>query len=100
MNIDITSKAIEKLKDILEEKKSTTAKVRIFLAGIGWGGPRFNLALDEQKENDKNYSEDGIHIIAEKNLVDQFKGFKIDYSNFFLQKGFSIYPHTGSASSC
>jgi Fe-S cluster assembly iron-binding protein IscA len=35
MNIDITSKAIEKLKDILEEKKSTTAKVRIFLAGIG-----------------------------------------------------------------
>ena len=100
MNIEITSKAKNELKNILEEKKSTTAKIRIFLAGIGWGGPRFNLALDEQKENDKNYSEDGIHIIAEKNLVDQFKGFKIDYSNFFLQKGFSIFPYSGSSSSC
>ena len=100
MNIKITSKALEKLKNILEEKKSTTAKVRIFLAGIGWGGPRFNLALDEQKGNDKIYSEDGIHIIADKNLIEQFKGFKIDYSSFFLMKGFSIYPHTGSASSC
>ncbi len=100
MNIDITKKASEKLKNILEEKNTPSAKVRIFLAGIGWGGPRFNLALDEQKENDKNYSEDGIHIIAEKNLVDQFKGFKIDYSNFFLQKGFSIFPYSGSSSSC
>ena len=100
MNIDITSKASEKLKNILEEKNTPSAKVRIFLAGIGWGGPRFNLALDEQKENDKNYSEDGIHIIAEKNLVDQFKGFKIDYSNFFLTKGFSIYPYSSSASTC
>ena len=100
MNIDITSKASEKLKNILEEKNTPSAKVRIFLAGIGWGGPRFNLALDEQKGNDKIYSEDGIHIIADKNLIEQFKGFKIDYSNFFLMKGFSIYPHTGSASSC
>ena len=100
MKIDITSNASGKLKNILEEKNTPSAKVRIFLAGIGWGGPRFNLALDEQKENDKNYSEDGIQIIAEKYLVEQFKGFKIDYSNFFLQKGFSIFPYSGSSSTC
>jgi len=35
MNIKITSKAIEKLKVLLEENKSSTAKIRIFLAGIG-----------------------------------------------------------------
>ena len=100
MNIDITSKALDKLKNVLEEKNTSSAKVRIFLAGIGWGGPRFSLALDEQKENDKIYSEDGIHIIADKNLIEQFKGFKIGYSNFFLMKGFSICPYSGSASTC
>ena len=100
MKIDITSNASGKLKNILEEKDASSAKVRIFLAGIGWGGPRFSIALDEQKENDKIYSEDGIHIIADKNLIEQFKGFKIDYSNFFLTKGFSIYPYSSSASSC
>ena len=99
MNIEISNNALTQLKSILK-KKATESKVRIFLAGIGWGGPRFNLALDEQKENDKIYSEGGIHIIAEKTLVDQFKGFKIDYSNFFLAKGFSIYPYHGSASTC
>ena len=35
MKIDITSKASEKLKNILEEKDASSAKVRIFLAGIG-----------------------------------------------------------------
>jgi Fe-S cluster assembly iron-binding protein IscA len=35
MKIDITSKASEKLKNILEEKNTPSAKVRIFLAGIG-----------------------------------------------------------------
>lgn len=35
MKIDITSKALDKLKNILEEKNSSALKVRIFLAGIG-----------------------------------------------------------------
>jgi len=35
MNIEITSKASEKLKNILEEKNTPSTKVRIFLAGIG-----------------------------------------------------------------
>ena len=100
MNINITSKALDKLKNVLKEKNVSSAKIRIVLAGIGWGGPRFSLALDEQKENDKIYSKDGIHIIADKNLIEQFKGFKIGYSNFFLMKGFSIYPYSGSISTC
>jgi len=100
MNINITNKALDKLKKIFEEKNGSSSKIRIFLAGIGWGGPRFNIALDEQKENDNVYSEGEIHIIADKNLIEQFKGFKIDYSSFFLVKGFSIYPYSGSASTC
>ena len=100
MKIDITSKASEKLKNILEEKNTPSAKVRIFLAGIGWGGPRFSLALDEQKENDETYSENNVDFIADKSLIDQFSSFKIDYSNFFLQRGFLVHPYSGSASTC
>jgi len=35
MTVDITSKASEKLKDILKEKNASGKKIRIFLAGIG-----------------------------------------------------------------
>jgi len=102
MNINITNKAIVEIKKVLKEKNSTSAskKIRIFLAGIGWGGPKFNLALDEQKENDEIYSEDSVDFVADKNLIDQYKGFKIDYSNFFLQRGFLVHPYSGPASTC
>jgi len=100
MNIKITKKALVEIKKVLKEKNTTSKKIRIFLAGIGWGGPTFNLALDEQKENDEIYSEDSVDFIADKSLIDQHRGFKIDYSNFFLQRGFLIYPYSGPASTC
>lgn len=100
MNISATHKALNEIKKVLKEKNTTSKKIRIFLAGIGWGGPTFNLALDEQKENDKIYSEDSVDFIADESLIDQYRGFKIDYSNFFLQRGFLVHPYSGPASTC
>ena len=100
MNINVTNKALYEIQKVLKEKNLTSKKIRIFLAGIGWGGPTFNLALDEQKENDKIYSKNNVDFIADRSLIDQYEGFKIDYSNFFLQRGFSVYPYSGPASTC
>ncbi len=35
MNINVTNKALDEIKKILTEKKSTNKKIRIFSAGIG-----------------------------------------------------------------
>lgn len=100
MNINVTKKALDEIKKVLKGKNSTSKKIRIFLAGIGWGGPTFNLALDEQKENDKIYSEDSVDFIADESLIEQYSGFKVDYSSFFLQRGFLVHPYSGPASTC
>ena len=100
MNINITIKALDEIKKVIKGKNLTSKKIRIFLAGIGWGGPKFNLALDEQKENDEIYSEDSVDFVADKNLIDQYKGFKIDYSNFFLRRGFLVHPCSSPAFTC
>ena len=100
MLIKVTNKALEEIKKILKDKNVKDKKIRIFLAGIGWGGPTFNLALDEQKENDKIYSEEVVDFVVDKSLIDQYRGFKIDYSNFFLNRGFLIHPYSGPASTC
>ena len=100
MKIKVTNKALDEIKKVIKNNNATSKKIRIFLAGIGWGGPKFNLALDEQKENDEIYSEDSVNFVADKNLIDQYKGFKIDYSSFFLQRGFLVHPYSGPASTC
>ena len=100
MKISVTNKALDEIKKVLKEKNTTSKKIRIFLAGIGWGGPTFNLALDEQKENDEIYSENSVDFVADKSLIEQYRSFKIDYSNFFLQRGFSVHPYSGPASAC
>ena len=100
MLIKVTNKALEEIKKILKDKNVKDKKIRIFLAGIGWGGPTFNLALDEQKENDKIYSEEVVDFVVDKSLIDQYRGFKIDYSNFFLNRGFLIHPYSEPASTC
>jgi len=100
MNIKVHNRVLAEIKKAIKDKNATSKKIRVFLAGIGWGGPKFNLALDEQKENDEIYSEDSVDFVADKSLIDQYKGFKIDYSNFFLQRGFLVHPYSGPASAC
>jgi len=34
MNINVTNKALKEIKKVLEEKNTTSKKIRIFLAGI------------------------------------------------------------------
>jgi Fe-S cluster assembly iron-binding protein IscA len=35
MNINVTNKALNEIKKVSKEEKSTSKKIRIFLAGIG-----------------------------------------------------------------
>jgi len=100
MDINITSKAVEKLKEMMGKKGQTQKNVRILISGIGWGGPRFGIALDEQKENDKMVKTEALNFIIEEELANQINTFNIDYKDFFLNRGFQIYADGYNASFC
>lgn len=100
MKIKLTNRASEELKKILTEKNAKNQKIRINLKGIGWGGPSFNLALDEQKDDDEIMEVEGMTFLVSKKLLSQFQNFTIDYSKFFLQRGFSIYANDHYTSGC
>lgn len=57
------------------------------------------LVLDEQKENDEVFEEGGLKFVVGEDL-DHFEGFKVDYSNSFLRKGFSVSIIGFSGGSC
>ena len=91
MEINVTDKAAEKLKEMMKENGHSQKKVRIMMTGIGWGGPRFGIALDEQMKNDVKLNFNNLDFILEKKLTKEIEKFIIDYKNFFLYRGFHVY---------
>lgn len=84
--------AIDRLNEILEQYTDKPKTIRLYIAGMGWGGPSFGLALDEQKENDILDESTGVKFIIEKDLYDQFGDFSIQS----VGQGFRVSPASSS----
>lgn len=98
MNINVTENGSKELRKVLEGKDTNNKGLRLYIAGFGWGGPTFGLALDEQKDNDIIEEVDGFKFIADKDVTSQYNKFTVDFVKDWLRKGFRIYAD--NASSC
>ena len=96
MNIVITDQARDKLSELLKDNPDNKA-LRIYVAGIGWGGPSFGMALEEPKEDTLKYKVDGFDFVVDEGLDQTYGKFTIGYSNNFLRKGFTITPDRGGS---
>ena len=67
MKITLPESAVKTLKDILQDNQDRPQTIRVYFAGIGWGGPSFGIALDEQKDSDVAYEVEGLQFIMDKN---------------------------------
>ena len=56
----------------------------------GWGGPVFGLVPGEQQTDDYIEDYEGIKVVVENALIERFEGFNIEYSSFWLTRGFYI----------
>lgn len=87
--VKITPSALSKVKDevkpLVAEGKNPFVRLTM---GIGWGGPKLHLALEESaSDNDLIMNEDGIQfLISEKDSV-YFNNVKIDYIRTLLGDG-------------
>lgn len=97
MKISVTDKASEMIKKSIKDKEIKDTNVRIYISGMGWGGPTFGIALDEQKANDFAQIYEDINYIVEKDLIEQFGSFEIDFVKGFLSKGFQVRPKVGGS---
>lgn len=88
--------AIDRLNEILKQHTDKPNTIRIYIAGMGWAGPSFGLALDEQKENDVYDESTGIKFIMEKDLFDQFG----DFSITAIGQGFRVSSANASDDAC
>lgn len=66
MNVSVTDNAKVKILEALKDSGYKQPALRIVYSGVGWGGPRIGLALDE--------SENSIDLLITANEVDILLG--------------------------
>ena len=87
--ITVTEPALTKIRseviEIIEEGKKPMIRL---LMGIGWGGPKLRLALEESAlHDDEIFEEDGIQFLVNKNARPYFNNVKIDFTRDILGRG-------------
>ena len=86
---EVTELATQNLKTYMEQNKIDSA-LRISLMSGGWAGPSLGLALDEPKETDAKYEQDGLTFLVDNNLLDTCGSIKVDFIDAGMRSGFSI----------
>ena len=86
--IQVTETAKKELVAVLKE--NATKYLRLFIQGVGWGGPRLGIALDELKDNDEKINSNGIEIIFDSNDQDYLDNSVIDFEDSFQGRGFVV----------
>lgn len=95
--LTITDAAVAALKDVLEEQNKKDNYLRVFIAGIGCGGPSFGLALEENVgENDKTEQIGVTKVIYDVELEKTVENLVIDYIDNEMGTGFIIEDPTAS----
>ena len=93
--VQITETARVKIKEVLEQ--NTGKYLRLFVQGIGWGGPQMGMALDEPKENEKPMDVNGINVLIEAEALPLVDSLTVDYVSDPDGEGFTI---VGGSSCC
>lgn len=96
MKVTLPETAVNTLKDILKDNQDRPTNIRVYFAGIGWGGPSFGIALDEQKADDLEYDVEGLHFIMSKEDFDKYGNIVIEDTGY----GFRVSPENISDGGC
>ena len=101
---EVTEKATEMIRDFLKDRDVIPA-IRVMLSQGGWSGPSLGLALDESRDGDEIFKEDGLTFVVEKDFYDRIKPIKVDYVESVMGAGFNISssmpkPESSCGSSC
>ena len=89
MQIKLSYNAIDALKNEISKRKDGPDKVRITMSGYGCSGPRLELKLDFEKENDIVIENNGIIFLVGEELQ-MYEDYEIDYHHSLLRKGFDV----------
>ena len=100
--VNITDRAAEKAKALLESRDLAEGALRVFVAGGGCSGYQYGMALARASEDDDIVIEkSGIRILVDPESAQYLQGAEIDYIDDVMKSGFSIFnPNATKSCAC
>ncbi|HMO95943.1 MAG TPA: iron-sulfur cluster insertion protein ErpA [Tepidiformaceae bacterium] len=100
--VNITEKAAEKAKALLEARELPEGALRVFVAGGGCSGYQYGMALARSSEEDDIIIEQmGVRIVVDPESAQYLQGAEIDYVDDIMKSGFSIFnPNAVKSCAC
>ncbi len=77
--LEVTEKAQKQIAEYFKDKE--ISPIRIFLDSGGWGGPSFNMALDESKDSDEIFEIGNHPYVIDKELITEAAPVKVDFTD-------------------
>ena len=100
--VNITDKAAEKARALLEARELPDGALRVFVAGGGCSGYQYGMALARSAEEDDIVLEQlGVKILVDPESAQYLSGAEIDYVEDVMKSGFSIFnPNATKSCAC
>ncbi|HEV2973408.1 MAG TPA: iron-sulfur cluster assembly accessory protein [Solirubrobacteraceae bacterium] len=101
--ITISDKGAEKVHEFLaaQDAEVSLAGLRVGVRGGGCSGFQYQLAFDEQRENDVVFESHGLKLLVDNESLPFVRGSTIDYEESLQGAGFKVSnPNVVAACGC
>jgi iron-sulfur cluster assembly protein len=101
--IEISDKGAEKVHEFLaaQQADASLAGLRVGVRGGGCSGFQYQLAFDEQRENDAVFESHGLKLLVDNASLPYVRGSVIDYEESLQGAGFKVSnPNVVAACGC
>jgi len=101
--ITLTDKGAEKVHEFLASQQAdlTVAGLRVGVRGGGCSGFQYQLAFDEQRDNDVVFESHGLKLLVDNESLQFVRGSIIDYEESLQGAGFKVEnPNVVAACGC
>jgi iron-sulfur cluster assembly protein len=101
--ITITDKGAEKVREFLagQDADISSAGLRVAVRGGGCSGFQYQLAFDEQRDDDTVFEDHGLKLLCDTASLPFVRGSVIDYEESLQGAGFKVEnPNVVAACGC
>lgn len=100
--IQLTERAVEKVKEILDQQEPKPTGLRIAVVGGGCSGFNYSMAFENTPNIlDKTYSFDGLKVFVDQASLLYLDGASVDYVETLEGSGFKFdNPNVRSTCGC
>jgi len=100
--VQLTEKAVEKVKEIISSQEPRPAGLRLAVVGGGCSGFSYSMAFENQPSMlDKTYTYDGLKVFVDQASLLYLDGANVDYVETLEGSGFKFEnPNVKSTCGC